>query len=213
MDSFEISKIAAGVLLALLVIVGSRTYINSQHDHYDAKEGYTLPVDVAGGETPGAGPAAPSFDPAKIVAMVATADPAAGEKSFSLCKSCHTNEAGAANKTGPNLWNIVNRPLGGVADFGGYSKTMKEKGGNWTYEHLAAFLHKPRDFIPGTKMGFAGIKKEANLANMVAYLRTLADSPAALPEVKEEAAAPAAAEGETAAEPKDKQAEDAPAAP
>lgn len=218
MDSFEFSKIAAGVLLALLVIFGSRTYINSQHEHYDAKEGYTLPVEVAGDGAPGGGEAAPAFDPANIVAMLPAADPAAGEKSFGLCKSCHTNDAGGANKTGPNLWNVVNRPLGGQADFGGYSKIIKEKGGEWTYENLAAFLHKPRDYLPGTKMSFAGIKKDGDLANMIAYLRTLADSPAALPEVSKEAAAPAS-EGEASAndpasaEPKDKPAEESPAAP
>lgn len=183
MDSFEFSKIAAAVLLALLVIVGSRTYIAMHPSHYNSAAGYALPEPppeekAAGGA---AAQAAPAFDPAEIVAKLAEAKPENGKKAFSVCTSCHTADAAAASKAGPNLWNVVNRKLGAREDFKGYSDQMKTKGGEWTYEHLAAFLHGPKAYLPGTKMGFAGIKKSQELADVIAYMRTLADSPAPLP--------------------------------
>lgn len=189
MDSFEFSKIAAAVLLALLIIVGSRTLINSHHSHYDAAAGYTLPAPppeenaaaAKGAGAPADAAAAPAFNPAEVVSLIAAAKPDAGKKGFGVCLSCHTADAAAASKAGPNLWNVVNRKLGAREDFKGYSPEMKAKGGEWTYEHLAGFLHNPKGYLPGTKMGFKGITKPQELADMIAYMRTLADTPAPLP--------------------------------
>lgn len=183
MDSFEFSKIAGAVLAALLLIVGFRTYIHSQHEHYDPAHGYQLPAPppeekAADGK---AAEVAPEFNPADVVAKLAEAKPDAGKKAFGVCLGCHTADASAASKAGPNLWNVVNRKLGAREDFKGYSDQMKAKGGEWTYEHLAAFLHGPKAYLPGTKMGFAGIKKPQELADVIAYIRTLSDSPAPLP--------------------------------
>jgi cytochrome c len=184
MDSFEFSKIAAAVLLALLVIVGSRTYIHSLHPHYEESAGYQLPAPPPEEAKPAAGAAAakaPEFNPAEIVAKIASAKPDAGKQAFGKCLACHTADASAASKAGPNLWNVVNRKLGAREDFKGYSDQMKAKGGEWTYEHLAGFLHSPKTYLPGTKMGFAGVSKPQELADIIAYIRTLADSPAPLP--------------------------------
>lgn len=183
LDSFEFSKIAAAVLLALLVIVGGRTFIASHHAHYDPAAGYALPAPPPEESAAGAAPAekAPEFDPADVVAKIAEAKPEAGKKAFGVCLGCHTADASAGNKAGPNLWNVVNRKLAGRDDFKGYSPELKAKGGEWTYEHLAAFLHKPKKFIPGTGMGFPGIAKTQELADVIAYMRTLADTPAPLP--------------------------------
>jgi len=185
LDSFEFSKIASAVLLALLVIVGGRTWVNSHHPHYDAAAGYALPAPPP---EEGAAPAdaaaaekAPEFNPAEVVSKIASAKPDAGKKAFGVCLGCHTADASAGNKAGPNLWNVVNRKLGGREDFKGYSPELKAKGGEWTYEHLAAFLHSPKKYVPGTKMGFQGIAKPQELADVIAYMRTLADTPAPLP--------------------------------
>jgi cytochrome c len=184
MDSFEFSKIAAGVLMALLVIVGSRTYIQSHHAHYDAAAGYTLPEpppeEAAAAAGAGAEKAA-EFNPADVVSKIASANAETGKKAAGKCMACHTADASSPSKAAPNLWNIVNRKLAARDDFKGYSDQMKSKGGDWTYEHLAGFLHAPKTWLPGTKMGFAGISKPQELADVIAYLRTLADSPAALP--------------------------------
>lgn len=183
MDSFEFSKIAASVLLALLVIVGSRTYINSHAPHYDAAAGYALPEPPPEEAAAAGAPEekAAEFNAAEVVSKVAAANVENGKKAASKCMGCHTADASAPSKGGPNLWNVVNRKLGAKDDFKGYSEQLKAKGGDWTYEHLAGFLHAPKKYIPGTKMGFAGVTKPQELADIIAYLRTLADSPAPLP--------------------------------
>lgn len=118
-----------------------------------------------------------------VLAMIGEQDVAAGEKVAKKCKACHTFEEGGKNKVGPALWNIVNRPVASVDGFG-YSDAMKahaEGGTAWSYEELEAFLTKPKDHIKGTKMVFAGLRKEKDRAAILAYLRTLASDPAPLP--------------------------------
>lgn len=184
MDSFEFSKIAAAVLLALLVIVGARTYINQHPAHYDAAAGFQLPAPPPEEAAPAAdagGEKAAAFNPADVVSKIASAKPDAGKQAFGKCLACHTADKAAASKAGPNLWNVVNRKPGTREDFKGYSDGMKAKGGEWTYEHLAGFLHSPKTYLPGTKMGFQGVAKPQELADIIAYIRTLADSPAPLP--------------------------------
>jgi cytochrome c len=115
-----------------------------------------------------------------LAAMLASADPAAGEKIFHKCKACHTAEKGGPNRVGPNLWGIVGRPKASHEGFS-YSSALSGLGGDWTYADLNAFLTKPRDYAPGTKMTFAGLKKPEDRADVITYLRTLSDSPKPLP--------------------------------
>jgi cytochrome c len=183
-DSFELTKIAGGVLLALLVIVAPKTLIDLAHHggHGEVVGGYKLPepsAEAAGPE--GGAPAAAAFDPAQVVAALATAKPENATSTFKKCLACHSAEKGAASKAGPNLWGVLGRPHGSQADFKGYSEAMKSKGGDWTYTDLVSFLHKPKTFIPGTKMIFNGVSDPGELADLVAYIRTLSDSPQPLP--------------------------------
>ena len=96
------------------------------------------------------------------------------------CYTCHTIDKGGANKVGPNQWNIVGRKKGAHEGFS-YSSSLKEKGGEWTYEDLNRMIFKPAAFIKGTKMAFAGIAKEQDRADLIAYLRTMNDNPPPLP--------------------------------
>ena len=130
----------------------------------------------------GAKPAAKKEEEAlePVGPMLASANVENGVKVFKKCAACHTPDKGGANKVGPNLWNIVNAKRGQVDGFS-YSKNLTEKEGGWSYESLNAFLARPKKYIPGTKMAFAGLKKASERANLIAYLRTLADSPAPLP--------------------------------
>lgn len=193
MDSFEFNKIAGAVLAALLVIVGTKEIINmtsSDEDHggQHAAAGFELPAPAsqtkaaaAGASHGAAAPAAPAgFDAKAVVAMLGKANADAGKAVFKKCKACHTSNSGGANRVGPNLWNVVGRKKGSAPGFK-YSAAMSAKGGEWSFEDLAAFLHKPKTFIKGTKMSFGGIKANADLANLVVYLRSLSDKPAALP--------------------------------
>lgn len=174
MDSFELTKIAAGVLSALLVIFGVKTFVEistSGHGHGAHHAGYTLPLPKEGGAAASAPAAtAAAFDKAKVAAAAASASAEAGEGVFKKCSACHTVNSGGANKTGPNLHAIVGRPVASVASFSGYSGELKAKGGAWDVPELAAFLHDPKGYLPGTKMGFAGIKDEADLAALLSYL-------------------------------------------
>ncbi len=117
-----------------------------------------------------------------MVALLASAKADEGASQFKKCSTCHQVKKDAPSAVAPNLWGIVNRPKAAQADFASkYSDAMKAKGGEWTYENLALFLHQPKGYVPGTKMLFNGIKDPAEIANIIAYLRTQADAPAPLP--------------------------------
>ena len=109
------------------------------------------------------------------------ASPDNGQDTFKKCLTCHTPQKDGRNGTGPNLWGIVGRKPGSHAGFP-YSEAMKSHPGNWTFEELAKYLHDPKADIPGNKMAFAGVKDDAELADLLVYLRKLADSPAPLPQ-------------------------------
>jgi cytochrome c len=179
MSTLEINKIVAA-LLTTGVVASFSAFLASviMHPH-ELEE----PVYVVAGAAPEEQPADTQGEAKDdIVAMMASADEAAGQAVGKKCATCHSFEKGGANKIGPHLWEVVNRPIASVGDFG-YSDALQEKSGDtWSYENLNAFLAKPKDFAPGTKMTFAGIKKPEDRADLLGYLRTLSDSPAPLPE-------------------------------
>jgi cytochrome c len=136
-----------------------------------AKDGAAAPAPAAGG-----------FDAKAVVAMLASAKAEDGAAKFKACAACHQVKKDAPSAVAPNLWGVVNRPKAAQADFATkYSEAMKAKGGEWSYENLALFLHQPKGYVPGTKMVYNGIKDPAEIASVIAYLRTLADAPAPLP--------------------------------
>jgi cytochrome c len=203
MDSSELNKYLLAFLATVFVVFSVAIISDSIFAApVPEKPGYV--ITAAEPEAGGEGAGAPEETP--IATLLASANVEAGEAVHNKCVSCHTVEKGGANKTGPNLWEIVNRPIATHEGFG-YSNAMKEfsQGGtvNWDYEHLNKFLASPKGYIKGTAMGFAGVKKPDERANLIAYLRTLSDNPAPLP------AANAAPTPENTSAP----AEGAPAAP
>jgi len=115
-----------------------------------------------------------------ISALLVNASIEKGKKIYKKCGSCHNYEKGSRNKVGPNLWNIVNRSKAGMDGFA-YSDALAKSEGIWSYEELAAFFYKPKEYIIGTKMNFAGLKKVEDRANLVFFLRDQSDNPAPLP--------------------------------
>lgn len=194
-------NMGVGALLGTVFVLMSVSIASEGIFHSEApeKEGFTIVAEEAGGEEAGGGEAAKGTP---IATLLASADATAGETVFKKCASCHTSEKGGPNKVGPGLWDIVNRPIAAHEGFS-YSAGMTtfSEGQKilWDYDHLNFFLEAPKKHVPGTAMGFAGIKKEDERANLIAYLRTLSDSPVALPTASSEGAdagGAAATEGE-----------------
>lgn len=177
MDSFELNKIAGGVLGALTFVMltsfaGELIFAEKK----TAKAGYDLPM-PAGSAVAASAPAV-AAEP--IAVRLASADKAKGENTFKQCATCHTPDKGGANKVGPNLWDIVGRKKASHAGFG-YSSAMSAKGGDWSYEDIDHLVFKPTAYVRGTKMAFVGLAKEQERADVIAYLRTMAETPKPLP--------------------------------
>ena len=183
-DSLKFNKVFAGVLLAgLLLMAGvkfGQIMVPSHHGHgaHGETQANAYPIEVT--EVASSAAAAAPAGPEPILALLAEADIAAGMKLAKKCTACHVFDEGGANKVGPGLYNIVNADKGAVDGFA-YSAALSGFGGAWDYAALNAFLYKPKAYIAGTKMNFAGLKKPKDRANMIAYLRSLSAAPAALP--------------------------------
>lgn len=173
-----------GALLGTVFVLMSVSYATEGIFASKAPEKAGFEIAAAeSGEAAGGGEAAAAAA-VPIAELLAKADAKAGEAVFKKCTACHDAAKGGPNKVGPNLYGLVDRPIATHEGFA-YSAAMKDysKGGaeKWTFDHLNGFLHAPKKYMPGTAMGFAGIKKDEERANLIAYLATLADAPVPLP--------------------------------
>jgi cytochrome c len=178
MDSFELNKILGAILgTCLILLVTSFTADAIFAPKMPAKPGFEIAVKEeasAGKEAAAAAPAEP------IEKLLQTASVEKGQAAAKKCQACHTFAKGDKNGVGPNLYGIVGDHKGEGRGFN-FSAAMKSKGGTWTYDDLNAFITNPKGFVPGTAMGFAGIQKDSERADVIAYLRTLSDNPVPLP--------------------------------
>lgn len=170
------NKVAGAVLGTLLVVFGLQEVSHMLvHPHELEEAAYVIEV-----PEPSAGGAVEEAAP-DIGALLAAANPTAGGTfARTLCGSCHTFEEGGPMLTGPNLYDIVGHPVAAEENFA-YSPAMREHGGDWTYEALWAFLENPPRDVPGTAMTFAGLPREDQRANVIAFLATLSPSPVPYP--------------------------------
>lgn len=164
-----LSLILAVVLLVVVNVVGNIAMLPNHHDENIVR--FEKPAEEAA-----EAPAGESTEVAEAAegAGDGAGDAAAGKKVFNKCKACHNAEAGAKNKVGPNLWGIIGKEKGTTEGFK-YSEAITGLGGTWTAEDLDAFLTNPKDFAPGTKMAFGGLKNGADRANLIAWLTQQSD--------------------------------------
>lgn len=183
-DNFEFDKVILAVALSLLTVllsnaVGGFIY---RSNHIVEKSGYQIEISAE------AASGAPSGipDTIQIGKIMAAGVAEAGKVIFNKCAVCHTNDKDGPNKVGPNLWGIVGAKVTHKQDFN-YSAAMTKRGQDgktWTYEDLYRYLYAPKNYVPGNKMAFAGIKNDTERVNLIAYLRTMADKPVDLPPVE-----------------------------
>jgi len=184
MNAYEFNKIAGALLTALLTatVIG---FLGNALIHPKKLEKAVVVIEGVEAKADTATAAAPAVvEP--VGPMLASANAEAGKNVFKQCAACHTPDKGGRNTVGPNLWDAVGNKKAHTAGYA-YSNAMQAaaaKGGDegaWGYERLNAFLANPKAVVPGTKMTFAGLRKAEDRANVIAYLRTLSDSPKPLP--------------------------------
>ena len=179
MDSFEINKIVAAVLMVALLVIG----IGKLSDvifHVETPETPGYKVEVEQVSTTSSSTTTTAEEKVDIAALMAMGDIASGEKIFKKCAACHSIIKGGKNAIGPALYNVVGRKVGSVEDYK-YSKALAAYEKEWTLEELNGYLTKPSKWIKGTKMAFAGLRKESDRASVIKYLNENSDSPVPLP--------------------------------
>ena len=179
MDSFEINKIVAAVLMVALLVIG----IGKLSDvifHVEKPETPGYSVEVEGATIASASSSSTKVEKIDMAALMAMGDIATGEKVFKKCAACHSIVKGGKNNIGPALYNVVGRKTGAVEDYK-YSKALVAYDKEWTFEELNGYLIKPAKWIKGTKMAFAGLRREADRASVILYLNQNSDNPLPLP--------------------------------
>lgn len=188
--SLEANKLIAGVLTAGVIFVGASVLSDLLYHPTELAEPAYPVLDETATDVAEAEPE-PEVEPLPV--RLAAASAADGEGAFRACAACHTVEQGGAHRVGPNLWDVMGAPIAARDGFN-YSDTLAGKEGEWTYAKMDAWLENPSEWAPGTSMSYAGINDPQNRADMIAYLRSLADEPEPLPEPEA-----AEADGEAAA--------------
>ena len=179
MDSFEINKIVAAVLMVALLVIGIGKLSDVIfHVEKPEKPGYA--VDVEEATTVSTSTKASVEEKVDIAALMAMGDVTIGEKVFKKCAACHSIVKGGKNNIGPALYNVVGRKTGVVSDYK-YSKALASYDKEWTFEELNGYLIKPAKWVKGTKMAFAGLRKEKDRASVILYMNSKSDNPKPLP--------------------------------
>ena len=168
------NKIIVSVLFAVILIIGinkiadSIYYVEKPEKSAYQVASVTTVASTTSTET--------SSDTGNIMALFASTSAAEGAKVFKKCAACHSIAEGGKNKIGPALWGVLGRQAGSLPDYK-YSKAMAAYGKKWSFEEMNGFLIKPKDWIKGTKMSYAGLKSEKERAALILYMNENTNSP------------------------------------
>ncbi len=180
MDSFELNKIIAAVLMTALIVIGINKFSDAIF-HVEKPKQSAYKVEglelASSNETKTEAKEIVQLDIKEILAM---GDITHGEKIFKKCSACHVIASGGKNMIGPNLWGVIGRQAASIPDYN-YSKAMIAYGKEWSFEEMNAYLIKPRAYVKGTKMAFAGLRKEKDRASVILYMNSKGDNPKPLP--------------------------------
>ena len=176
MDSFEINKIIAAIVVIFVVIFGI-TKISDIIYYVEKPSKSAYKVEFAETDSTKTSTTVETVDIAALLAMGSVDH---GKKVFKKCSACHSIKKGGRNNIGPALYNVLGRNMGALEDYK-YSKALIAFGKDWTFQEMNGFLIKPATYIKGTKMAFAGLKKEKDRASVILYMNANADSPLQLP--------------------------------
>ena len=179
MDSFEVNKIIAAVLLVALILIGIGK-ISDIAFHVKKPENSAYKVEVLENDTVTSSIMKEVVEKVDISALLALGDITHGEKVFKKCAACHLINKGGENKIGPALYGVIGRKVAAKEDYK-YSKAMAGYDKSWTFEEMNGYLKKPQSHIKGTKLAFAGLRKEKDRASVILYLNQNSDNPIPLP--------------------------------
>ena len=180
MDSFELNKIIAAVLLTALIIIGIGKITDVIFHVEKSKESAYKIEGLEIASTTSSETETKVVEVVDIKALLALGDLGHGEKVFKKCSACHQIASGGKNMIGPNLWSVIGRTAGSVSDYK-YSKAMVAYGKEWTFEEMNSYLIKPQAYVKGTKMAFAGLRKEKDRASVILFMNSKSSSPKTLP--------------------------------
>ena len=171
------NKIIVSIVLAILVILG----INKISDvifyvEKPEKSAYQVASVASDADATSAEESSVASESGDIMALFASASAAEGAKVFKKCAACHSIAEGGANKIGPALWGVIGRKAGSVPDYK-YSKALAAHSKNWSFEEMNGFLIKPKEWIKGTKMSFAGLKNAKDRAAVILYMNENSSNP------------------------------------
>ena len=173
------NKIIASIILAIILVLGINKVTNIIfYVEKPEKSAYQV-ADVSTTTTTETTSASSSTGSGDIMALLASASAADGKKIFKKCTACHSIAKGGGNKIGPALWGVLGRQAGSISDYK-YSKAMATHGKSWSFEEMNGFLAKPKNWIKGTKMSFAGLKNAKDRAAVILYMNENTDSPLTL---------------------------------
>jgi cytochrome c len=176
MDSFELNKIIAAVLMTVLIVIGINKFADAVFHVEKLKQSAYKVEGVELASSAGTTTKIKEIVQLDIKEIMAMGDETHGKKVFKKCSACHIVAKGGKNLIGPALYGVVGRSVASIEDYA-YSKALKAHEKNWSFEELNAFLLKPKSYIKGTKMAYAGLRKDKDRASVILYLNSQSDSP------------------------------------